>query len=303
MSFASRLTSTISNPRVFLPLAVTAGSLGLAYQHYYFSTANPIRNESGKTFVGGDEWVDLKLKEAIKLSHNTKRYIFELKDQDDVSGLITASCVMAKYVTPKGNNVIRPYTPVSDVNQKGTIEFVIKTYENGKFSKHMAELKPSDTVSFKGPIVKWKWEPNQYKAIHLIGGGTGITPLYQLLHEITKNPDDKTKVNLYYGNLTADDILIKDELDKIAETHKDQVKIEYFLDKPSDGWKGQTGYISKEFLEKNLDGPSKDNKIFICGPPGLYKALSGMKNSPTDQGEVSGVLAELGYNKEHVYKF
>lgn len=47
----------------------------------------------------------------------------------------------------------------------------------------------------------------------------------------------------------------------------------------------------------------KDVKIFVCGPPGLYKAVSGNKTSPVDQGELTGMLKELGYEKEQVYKF
>ena len=35
----------------------------------------------------------------------------------------------------------------------------------------------------------------------------------------------------------------------------------------------------------------------------MYKAISGTKLSPTDQGEVSGILKELGYTKDDVYKF
>ena len=108
---------------------------------------------------------------------------------------------------------------------------------------------------------------------------------------------------MFYGNLTEEDILIKKELDDIAEKHKDQVSITYFVDKALANWKGETGHIDKEFLQSNLPGPSKDSKVFVCGPPGLYKALSGVKVSPTDQGEVTGVLAELGYTKENAYKF
>lgn len=282
-----------------LPVLGAFGAAGLAF---HFSGSR-VFNEPSKTFTGSDEWIDLKLKDSWHISPNTKHYVFELKSPEDVSGLVTASLLLAKYVTPKGNNVIRPYTPVSDVDQKGTLEFVIKTYPEGKFSKHMHDLKPNDTVSFKGPIVKWKWEPNQFKHITLIGGGSGITPLYQLIHEITKNPNDKTKVSLFYGNLTEDDILLRKELDDVAAKHKDQVSVHYFLDKAPEGWKGHTGYISKEFLKENLPGPSKDSKIYVCGPPGLYNAISGNKKSPTDQGEVTGALAELGYTKDHVFKF
>lgn len=285
--------------RNILPYAAAFGTTGLAF-HYSSST---VFNEPAKTFNGGDEWIDLKLKKSWNISPNTKHYVFDLKNPDDVSGLVTASLLLAKYVTPKGSNVIRPYTPVSDVDQKGTIEFVIKTYPEGKFSKHFYDLKPNDTVAFKGPIVKWKWEPNQFKHISLIGGGSGITPLYQLLHEITKNPADKTKVDLFYGNLTEDDILLRKELDDIAAKHKDQVNIHYFLDKAPANWSGQSGHITKDFLKEHLPPPSKDAKIYVCGPPGLYTAISGNKKSPSEQGEVTGALADLGYTKDHVFKF
>jgi len=33
----------------------------------------------------------------------------------------------------------------------------------------------------------------------------------------------------------------------------------------------------------------------------MYKAVSGAKKSPTDQGELSGILQKLGYDKEQVY--
>jgi hypothetical protein len=38
-----------------------------------------------------------------------------------------------------------------------------------------------------------------------------------------------------------------------------------------------------------------------CRPPGMYKAISGMKKSPTDQGELSGILQKLGYDKDQVF--
>lgn len=291
--------ASIRLPRIYVPIVAAATSIGLAY---HYSTLS-IYNETAKTFKGGDEWLDLKLKKLWELSGNTRHFVFELNSPDDVSGLVTALCLMTKFVTAKGNNVIRPYTPVSDVEQKGTIDFVIKKYDGGKMSTHFHDLKEGDTVSFKGPIVKWKWEPNQFDSIALIGGGTGITPLYQLIHEITKNPADKTKVKLFYCSQSEQDILIKKELDELASKHKDQVDITYFVDKAGPGWKGETGYLTKDFLQANLPTPSKESKVFVCGPPPMYKAISGNKVSPTDQGEVTGILAELGYTKENVYKF
>ena len=65
-----------------------------------------------------------------------------------------------------------------------------------------------------------------------------------------------------------------------------------------------SGHITKELLQKVIPSPSESNiKVFVCGPPGLYKAISGNKKSPSDQGELDGYLKELGYSKEQVYKF
>lgn len=296
-------TTTASQPRTWLPIA-SAALAATGMSAYYFSTSSASA-ESAKAALNGDnQWVDLKLVEAKDLSKNTKAFRFALPSDEYVLGLETAGCVLTKFTGANGKPVIRPYTPVSDPAQKGYVEFVIKVYQEGNMSKHIFGLKPNDTLAFKGPIQKYKWTPNLHKQIGLLGAGTGITPLYQLMHAIDSNPEDKTKVTLFYGNLTDEDILIKDKLDAIAKKKPDQFKIHYFIDKPTSNWEGNTGYITKDYLAANLFSPKEDNvKVFVCGPPPFYKAVSGNKVSPTDQGELTGSLAELGFTKDQVFKF
>ena len=68
-------------------------------------------------------------------------------------------------------------------------------------TNHIHDMKEGDTLSFKGPIPKYPWSPNKHDHITLISGGTGITPMYQLIRAIFKNPEDKTKVSLIFGNV------------------------------------------------------------------------------------------------------
>lgn len=223
---------------------------------------------------------------------------------DQTLGLKYTSCILAKYVTAKGNNVIRPYTPVSDINETGAFRLIIKRYETGKFGNHIFGLKLGDTVSFQGPIPKYPYSANQHKQLGLIGGGSGITPLYQLIHAVDSNPADKTTVHLFYGNVSENDIILKKELEDIAAKKPEQFKFHFFVDKAGPSWKGQSGFITKEYIEKNMFSPSDENvKVFVCGPPPLYNAASGNKVSPTDQGELTGFLKELGFSKDQVYKF
>lgn len=46
----------------------------------------------------------------------------------------------------------------------------------------------------------------------MIAGGTGVTPMYQVANAILKNPADKTEITLLFANVSADDILIEEEL-------------------------------------------------------------------------------------------
>jgi cytochrome-b5 reductase len=172
-------------------------------------------------------------------------------------------------------------------------------------SKHLHDMEPGQRLDFKGPLPKYSWTANKHEHIALIAGGTGITPMYQLVRAIFKNPDDKTKVTLVFGNVTEEDILLKKEFEELENTYPRRFKAFYTLDKAPETWQNTKGFITQELLKTVLPEPKEGDKvkIFVCGPPPLYKAISGPKKSPADQGELAGYLKELGYSKDQVYKF
>ena len=180
----------------------------------------------------------------------------------------------------------------------------MKVYPNGVMSEHMHSMEPEQRLDFKGPIPKLPYEANKYKHVAFIAGGTGITPMYQIARAIFNNPADKTKVTLVFGNVSEDDILLKKEFEHLENTYPQRFRAFHVLNTPPKEWRGSKGFIDKELLKTVLPEPkTEDIKIMVCGPPPMYKAISGAKVSPSDQGEVDGILKELGYNKDQVYKF
>jgi len=80
----------------------------------------------------------------------------------------------------------------------------------------------------------------------MLCGGTGITPMLQVIKELLKNPEDKTELSLVFANDTEDDILLKSTLDALAKEHPN-FKVTYVLSKPvfQFGWDGEVGYVNK----------------------------------------------------------
>ncbi|KAK1081956.1 NADH-cytochrome b5 reductase [Friedmanniomyces endolithicus] len=259
-----------------------------------------------KAFTGGDQgFISLLLESVENVSHNTKKFRFKLNDEDSTSGLPVASALLTKFKGPDMEKpVVRPYTPVSDEDEKGYLDFVVKVYPNGPMSEHLHAMKVGERLDFKGPIPKYPWTANKHDHIALIAGGTGITPMYQVARAIFKNPEDKTKVTLVFGNVSEEDILLKKEWEELERKFPQRFRAFYVLDNPPEGWTQGKGFITKDLLKTTLPGPKDGNiKLFVCGPPGLYKAIAGPKKSPGEQGELSGILSELGYTQEQVYKF
>ncbi|CAN0321348.1 unnamed protein product, partial [Ectocarpus sp. 13 AM-2016] len=96
--------------------------------------------------------------------------------------------------------------------------------------------------------------------------------MLQVLQELLLNPEDKTKVTLLFANVTAADIMLKAEIDKLAPgSHGGGggILIYIAVDKPEEGWTGATGHVNASLIETHLPKPSGDSVIFVCGPPGM----------------------------------
>uniref|UniRef100_A0A2P2K5W2 NADH-cytochrome b5 reductase n=1 Tax=Rhizophora mucronata TaxID=61149 RepID=A0A2P2K5W2_RHIMU len=291
--------------------AFAAVSGGITYLYYFSSPSlahqDVVKEESGpKIALNPDKWIEFKLQDTARVSHNSHLFRFSF-DPSAKLGLDVASCIITR--APLGQDtegktkyVIRPYTPISDPDAKGYFDLLIKVYPEGQMSQHFASLKPGDVVEVKGPIEKLRYSPNMKKHIGMIAGGTGITPMLQVIEAILKNPDDNTQVSLLYANVSPDDILLKQKLDFLASSHPN-LKVFYTVDNPSKNWRGGIGYISKDMVLKGLPDPSDDTLILVCGPPGMMKHISGGKAKDWSQGELTGILKEAGYTEQMVYKF
>ncbi|KAH7329194.1 nitrate reductase [Stachybotrys elegans] len=269
-------------------LAVTLG----AYNFYQFRESedgSPIEGfapaDGGpveiKKVLKPDVFQDFELKEKTVISHNVAIYRFKLPSSRHILGLPIGQHISigADLPQPDGSTkeIVRSYTPISGDHQPGYFDLLIKSYPQGNISKHLASLIIGQAIRVRGPKGAFSYTPNMVRHFGMIAGGTGITPMLQVIRAIVRGREtgDVTKVDLIFANVTQQDILLKEDLDTLAKSDSD-IRIHYVLDKPPEGWTGGVGYVTSDMIQKWLPAAAPDVKILLCGPPPM---ISGLKKT------------------------
>ena len=204
-------------PVMALALAIFMGSI------FAYLIVTPLIRGPPKVLEKAKDFEEYPLIDKQVLSHDTRKFTFQLP-QGHVLGLPTGQHMTLKFTNKEGKPVQRSYTPVTDNTSIGKVSFVIKVYkagvhpkfpDGGQMSQHLDSLDIGDKILMKGPkghmeyfgSGKFKVKPlgqkEQYRsctAIGMMAGGTGITPMLQILHAIFRNPADTTTIKLIYAN-------------------------------------------------------------------------------------------------------
>ncbi|KAI0053286.1 NADH-cytochrome b5 reductase [Auriscalpium vulgare] len=225
-----------------------------------------------KPVLNPNEWKEYPLKEKIVISPNTAIYRFALPHPQDILGLPIGQHISVS-AEINGKEIMRSYTPTSSDDDLGHFDLLIKAYEKGNISRYVSLLKIGDKVRVKGPKGQFKYSPSLSREIGMIAGGTGITPMLQIIRAALKNPSDRTKLSLIYANVNTEDILLKKELDDLAANHPSRFTVYYVLNNPPAGWTGGVGFVTKDQIAEHLPSSDHNIKILLCGPPPMMTAM------------------------------
>lgn len=173
-----------------------------------------------------------------------------------------------------GENFYRSYSMSNTPSQTDRVEFMMKIFKGGRFSTLLDEqFKPGDELEVRGPFGNCIRREENTGDMVLIGGGSGMAPLWSILNDMAEKKV-KRKVTFFYGARSKRDLFY---LDKFAELSQ---RLEGFRfipalsePQPEDHWDGETGLIT-EVIERHLDREAarKDLEAFLCGPGPMIDA-------------------------------
>lgn len=265
-----------------------------AYMHKQMNEtlkSSQINEKKRLTSLDPKQFRDFQLISRNELTADTLVLRFALPSNEHSLGLPVGQHVVLN-ATVRGESVNRSYTPITLGTEKGFFELLIKVYHastntqfpmGGKMSQNLSKLPIGANISAKGPTghvtyfgngkIKVGSKVHQIKTFVMLAAGTGITPMYQVMLSIFKDPTDQTRCILMFANRTEYDILLSTEIDAIVAARPLQFFCYHALSQPTDpaAWQESghfTGRMNENMMSSvvPIGGISCGNIALLCGP-------------------------------------
>jgi propane monooxygenase reductase subunit len=170
-----------------------------------------------------------------------------------------------------GTQAVRSFSMANTSSREsGLLEFIIKIYPDGQFSRFLAEkVAEGDRLELTGPFGVFTLREGDADLV-FVGGGAGLAPILALLRTMAERGIQR-KATFFYGARTRADLCFEAELRELED------KLPNFrylpaLSEPAgdDGWDGETGLITD--VVKRHASDLTGAHAYVCGPPPMVEA-------------------------------
>jgi propane monooxygenase reductase subunit len=210
-----------------------------------------------------------KISAIETLTHDIRKFDVELDEAMEFRAGQYAD------ITLPGAEVTRSYSMANSPSEQNTLSFIIKIYPDGAFSDLLASsLKPGDPIEIEGPFGTSYRNPKHEGPTLLVGGGSGMAPLWSILNDIAET-DASKPVRFYYGARTEQDLFYLDEITALAEKLDDFEFIPALSEQQAtEGWAGARGFVHENVASGYADtGRNITLDAYACGPPPMVEAV------------------------------
>ncbi|ULK97210.1 2Fe-2S iron-sulfur cluster-binding protein [Bradyrhizobium sp. I71] len=180
-------------------------------------------------------------------------------------------------ITLSGTETItRSFSMANSPGESQKLSFIIKKYPNGRFSSRLdGNLAVGTKVGIKGPYGTCFRRENKTGAMILVGGGSGMSPLWSILHDHL-NSGEVRPVHFFYGARTQNDLFYLDRFAGLSEKHPEFKFVPVLSHSADDAtWHGEKGFVHEAVgAHLRSSGYGEDVDVYACGPSPMIEALT-----------------------------
>jgi propane monooxygenase reductase subunit len=169
-----------------------------------------------------------------------------------------------------GTEETRSFSMANTSARDGFLEFVIKIYPDGLFSRFLAtEVAVGDRLRVTGPFGVFTLRDNPGADLVFVGGGAGMAPILALLRSMAERGLDR-KATFYYGARRRRDLCFEAELRELEAKLPGFRYVPALSEPGDDDWTGETGFVTDVLRRAGVDLTGAD--AYVCGPPPMVEA-------------------------------
>ncbi len=174
-----------------------------------------------------------------------------------------------------GYSVERSYSIASEPERGSEVDITVERIEGGEVSPFLDEVVvPGDRLEVRGPIGGYfVWEAALGGPLLLVAGGSGVVPLMAMArHRARARAGIPTR--LLFSSRTADEIIYRDELDRLAAAGDGFEVIHTLTRGQPPGWTGYARRIDEAMLVEVLEPLGPTTRAYACGPTALVEVVA-----------------------------
>jgi ferredoxin-NADP reductase len=226
---------------------------------------------AGTAVLGRLDW---HLAEVVDIIHETARTTSVVFAVPGWPGHRAGQHVDVRLTAEDGYQAQRSYSISSPPEDGDRVAITVERLDDGEVSPYLAsELRAGDSIELRGPIGGYfTWTVADGGPLYLIGGGSGVAPLMAMLRHHAAQGSD-IPATLLYSARTHDDVIFRDELERLAAGGNRRVVYTLTRGQPN-GWTGYRRRIDLEMLTEVIGSPSDGAVAYVCGPTPLVEGVA-----------------------------
>jgi ferredoxin-NADP reductase len=214
------------------------------------------------------------LGQVVEMLDETPRVRSIVLDVAQWPGHRAGQHVDVRLTAEDGYQAQRSYS-IASAPEDRHLMLTVERLSDGEVSPYLVdELRPGDSLELRGPIGGYfVWEARTGAPLLLVAGGSGIVPLMAMLRHLASSGAEEP-ARLIYSSRTWDDIIYRDELDRLAAGPHGPEVIHTLTQVQPPGWEGFSRRVDGEMLAQAAWPPTSKPATFVCGPTAFVEAVS-----------------------------
>ncbi|KAK8967488.1 hypothetical protein KSP40_PGU014246 [Platanthera guangdongensis] len=231
------------------------------------------------------EKIPVKLVAKTQITGDVRLFRFALPAVDQLLGLRPGHHIFLS-ATVNDKLCMRAYTPTSLEDAADYVELLIKIYDGGLMTQYLESLPLGAAMEINGPAGRIEYagrgsfvidgKTRRVTRVAMVAGGTGITPVYQIIRAMMREGDDLgIKMCLVYASRSEDDILMREDLDRWARQQPERLEVWYVVGEVRrEEWGYSVGMVTDGVLREHIPmGVEEESLTLVCGPLAMVQLV------------------------------